>query len=680
MKLPKMLFQFWEADKRFKKLEAQLPQKEIDQLNRSAVEYLKKSAIMLMFLSILLTIFKSLKPSRTQQDHEHLVATFVYFIFSSTSIYFISKHPSYVQVYLGFINCTAFIMVHVSYVSDYVGHQNCYLSCSYCSFYFMTALSPSKRRLNSIVFALTTVLNLYLTWRKIGELDNDILLAAIISVSYYNFGAHIEQSRLADMYLIILKNNKLVKEKAKMMQEFPHPVLILPQRISDKSKCYPNNQFEASIKTLNRKIQRLEQVKVTLKTDKTMNNQSEHCDLLQFLTENPHCYKTNGQNFRKHAIIDCDKSADNIPVKRSNMLDEIFDEENRFRRNFEIKSLKMEWKGKPSIMHVFIDTTDIINLEKAKNRIKMQRVMFASASHEFRTPLNAIINSYKIIKTSFDEHIKALHGKVPRDVLESNEVCAHIDNILRFIKTGSISSVLMMALVEDILSLSRIDNGTFTTNYSYFNVYALLLEICTLFETQCQSRGVALLIECDDQVQFCEVNTDRNRVRQVLLNLVSNSVKLTFKGSITLKAKMVKDFGGQSFVEFRVHDTGPGIKQEDQACLFKLFGVLEDNEGLNPDGCGLGLTVSKKYVEGLGGDIKVESVYGEGTEMIFTVLSRDIRALSAGAKKGIFDLLKSAKDLIGNCDLSEYLINQEHMPEKSEINECKLFKNNESKF
>mmetsp|Transcript_38952 Transcript_38952/g.38563 ORF Transcript_38952/g.38563 Transcript_38952/m.38563 type:complete len:156 (+) Transcript_38952:74-541(+) len=147
------------------------------------------------------------------------------------------------------------------------------------------------------------------------------------------------------------------------------------------------------------------------------------------------------------------------------MLDENFDEENHFRRNFEIKSLKMEWKGKPSIMHVFIDTTDIINLEKAKNRIKMQRVMFASASHEFRTPLNAIMNSFNFIGMSFGHLESFIENNISSQELHDAGIKECTDGIKRFLKSGNISSKLLLALVEDILNLSRIDNGTFTLTY-----------------------------------------------------------------------------------------------------------------------------------------------------------------------------------------------------------------------
>eukprot|EP00344_Euplotes_crassus_P005211 CAMPEP_0197002316 /NCGR_PEP_ID=MMETSP1380-20130617/6834_1 /TAXON_ID=5936 /ORGANISM="Euplotes crassus, Strain CT5" /LENGTH=191 /DNA_ID=CAMNT_0042420385 /DNA_START=1 /DNA_END=573 /DNA_ORIENTATION=- len=191
-------------------------------------------------------------------------------------------------------------------------------------------------------------------------------------------------------------------------------------------------------------------------------------------------------------------------------------------------------------MHVFIDTTDIIKLEQAKNRIKMQEIMFASASHEFRTPLNAIIHSYNFIKESFQELVKILDERIDSNLEENREIQFHTENISKFLKTGATSSVLLLALVQDILNLSRIENGNITTKFEYFSVPELVEDVHSLFAVQCENKRVDLLIECEDALHHCEVSTDANRIKQILLNLVSNSVKFTFRGSIIIKAALTK--------------------------------------------------------------------------------------------------------------------------------------------
>lgn len=127
-------------------------------------------------------------------------------------------------------------------------------------------------------------------------------------------------------------------------------------------------------------------------------------------------------------------------------------------------------------MHVFIDTTDIIKLQEANNNIKLQRIMFASSSHEFRTPLNAIINSYDFIAENYRE----VESYLP----ESQELDAHRLEITKFLKIGKNSSTLLLALVEDILDLSKIEAGTFKVNLAPFNIVDLLKEVHMLFSNQ----------------------------------------------------------------------------------------------------------------------------------------------------------------------------------------------------
>ena len=130
-----------------------------------------------------------------------------------------------------------------------------------------------------------------------------------------------------------------------------------------------------------------------------------------------------------------------------------------------------------------------------------------------------------------------------------------------------------------------------------------------------------LQIDMDSQLKDLIVTSDRGRLKQILLNLVTNAYKFTFYGGITITIKLLRMFGGRrkAKIQFSVKDTGVGIKEEDYDKLFKPFGMLEHNNHLNPHGCGIGLTVCKKYLHKLGGDIRVKSKYGEGTVMIFTI-------------------------------------------------------------
>lgn len=154
-------------------------------------------------------------------------------------------------------------------------------------------------------------------------------------------------------------------------------------------------------------------------------------------------------------------------------------------RTYNIKTLKVNWQGQSSIMHVFIDNTDVMKLEEATNNIKCQKIMFASVSHEFRTPLNAIINSYTFIEDSFTKIVGFIETKSPSTTeKEKKELQKNIFNINKFVKMGNNSSIILLALIEDILDLSKMESGTFKMSLSAFNVKELLEEVYDIFQIQ----------------------------------------------------------------------------------------------------------------------------------------------------------------------------------------------------
>ena len=183
---------------------------------------------------------------------------------------------------------------------------------------------------------------------------------------------------------------------------------------------------------------------------------------------------------------------------------------------------------------------------------------------------------------------------------------------------GKDSSILLMALIEDILDLSKMEAGTFSMLMSDFKVDQLITEVANVFEIQCEHKKLTLDVDVDQQLSGLTIQSDFGRLKQILLNLMSNAFKFTFRGSITIRVKRVIE-NDVPFVLFSVADTGIGIKEEDQNKLFALFSRAESGNGLNPHGCGIGLTVSKKYLERLGGIISVESEYGVGTTVRFNI-------------------------------------------------------------
>jgi len=269
---------------------------------------------------------------------------------------------------------------------------------------------------------------------------------------------------------------------------------------------------------------------------------------------------------------------------------------------------------------VFIDVSDIILLKRAKEDIQAQKVMFASVSHEFRTPLNAILNSYRFIQTSNDTVVKELKDEtaMSASVMRMN-MMQKTETMRKFISMGLNSSIMLLSLIEDILDLSKMDSGTFTVSKDFFEVENLVSQVKEVFQYQCKMKKLQLNIEIDPSLKGLQVYSDQGRIKQILMNLISNSFKFTFKGSISIKVKSIDNENGE-FIKFTVEDTGIGIKKDDQSKLFKLFGMISHKKkSINPNGCGIGLTVSKKYVEKLGGEIDLKSEFGKGTSINFTI-------------------------------------------------------------
>ncbi|CAI2383227.1 unnamed protein product [Moneuplotes crassus] len=675
------VFKSPQQDQEFVLLENQLPNTERNHLLFSTVDNVQKSIKRIVFIAMFYTVLNTLKYDQDYLDLARLAGTLCMMAGIVLSRNYISRFPSYIPMALFIFNGVGYFLLHLLFQTNHKEHFNSFLSCCYLLHYFLCTLTPSKRHQICLIFSLTVLMHLAIAMYGFGEMDNDLVVSGVMSITFFDLGLETHQGRLSQMYQMILENKKLVEEKQKIMQQFPHPILILPQKISELSKCYPNDQFEKKIKTLNQKIKELDKVQVTVNTK--VKQGKDHCErqtLLQYLEDHQEDEKNLAREIKRDAIIECRSYQRNNPLSQSDSFDDEFDYQSQSKRNYNIKSINVEWKGFPSVMHVFIDTTDIINLETAKSRIKMQRIMFASASHEFRTPLNAIINSFNFIKTNFEGLMNTFERVLPERIISSESTCENIECISQFLRTGSTSSMLMMGLVEDILNLSKIDNGTFTTVHGHFHIPKLLEEVHSLFGVQCESKGIELLIECNDDLEFFEVLSDANRIRQVLLNLVSNSVKFTFSGFIKIKAGLVKTLNGSVLIEFRVQDTGTGIKKEDQECLFKLFGVIGENGDLNPNGCGLGLTISKKYVERLDGEIRVESVYGEGTEMIFSVLPKEIQNLPENGRASISHFRELPIELFESSNEVDLEISEEYFPNESGVKQCKYFKNKWLKF
>ena len=243
--------------------------------------------------------------------------------------------------------------------------------------------------------------------------------------------------------------------------------------------------------------------------------------------------------------------------------------------------------------------------------------MFSSISHEFRTPLNAFINAIELLKLNA-QSLDTL--KTPENLAKINRLRNNFDKNIRM---ASISSKVLQSLTEDILDFAKIEAGMFSLNESPFLVNTLIEDLTYIFEYQCQQKRISLIFDCPSEVRNCSFNSDMDRIKQVLMNLVSNAFKFTNEGSITISLKTettrVKREVSR-FLKIKVTDTGIGIRREEQTGLFKVFGMVKSTrENFNMKGTGLGLTICQKLVNSMGGEIDLRSNEGVGTQVTFSV-------------------------------------------------------------
>ncbi len=235
-------------------------------------------------------------------------------------------------------------------------------------------------------------------------------------------------------------------------------------------------------------------------------------------------------------------------------------------------------------------------LEKAKqeaeaaNRAKSQ--FLSKMSHELRTPLNAILGFTQVMAR--DDSLKAEQLEYLRIINRSGE---HL-----------------LDLINDILSMSKIEAGQVTLNEHRFDLYHLLDSLEEMLRFKASSKGLQLLFErTPDVPQY--VRTDESKLRQVLINLLGNAIKFTQTGKVTLRVFTSKQL---ATLVFEVKDTGPGIASDELGTLFDPF-VQTETGRQSMEGTGLGLPISQQFVRLMGGDITARSTLGQGATFTFDV-------------------------------------------------------------
>jgi signal transduction histidine kinase len=217
----------------------------------------------------------------------------------------------------------------------------------------------------------------------------------------------------------------------------------------------------------------------------------------------------------------------------------------------------------------------------------------ANMSHELRTPLNAIIGFSEVLMERMFGEVNEKQADYLKDIHESGK---HL-----------------LSLINDILDLSKIEAGRMDLELSSFHLPTALSNAMTLVRERAQRHGITLGLEVDKRLG--EFQADERKFKQIVLNLLSNAVKFTPDGGrVDVKAKL-----DTTNIEVAVRDTGIGIAPEDQGLVFEEFRQVGRDYTRKAEGTGLGLALTKRFVELHGGEIRLESAPGKGSTFTFTL-------------------------------------------------------------
>lgn len=250
-----------------------------------------------------------------------------------------------------------------------------------------------------------------------------------------------------------------------------------------------------------------------------------------------------------------------------------------------------------------LDITDIKKIQqelleakdKAESAMKTKTQFLSHMSHELRTPLNAIIGTSNLL---LDE-----------ERLENQE------EHLQMLKN---SSEHMLHLVNDVLDYSKIEADMMKIEKVAFDGKMFFDKIQSMFQNQFKAKGVILKMDIEETL-YRNFISDETKLSQVLCNLISNALKFTESGEVTITAKLEKSTSRKAMVSFSVKDSGIGISNKHQELVFLSFTQGDKSTTRKFGGTGLGLSISKKMVELLKGELKVDSKLGNGSEFYFTV-------------------------------------------------------------
>jgi PAS domain S-box-containing protein len=256
--------------------------------------------------------------------------------------------------------------------------------------------------------------------------------------------------------------------------------------------------------------------------------------------------------------------------------------------------------GTPRLLEGFYtDITEQRRLEAAELANRAKSEFLANMSHEIRTPMNAILGMADLALRNFPK-----------------------ESVLEYLGNIKNAGVSLMSIINDILDFSKIEAGVVELCEDKYEIHSLINDIVTMIHMRIGDKPLDFFVE-DDPDMPREMIGDVTRIKQVAINLLTNAVKFTRQGHVAFKVGAEPVGTDERFkLKVSVLDTGIGIRKKDMPLLFDNFSQVDTRKNRGIEGTGLGLAISKKLVGLMGGEIQVESVYGEGSCFSFYVMQK----------------------------------------------------------
>ena len=227
----------------------------------------------------------------------------------------------------------------------------------------------------------------------------------------------------------------------------------------------------------------------------------------------------------------------------------------------------------------------------------------STMSHDIRTPMNAILGLNEMILRDSDDE----------------KILGYSENIKTAGKT-------LLGLINDILDFSKIEAGKMDIINVDYSFVSVLNDLVNMVQRKAEDKGLSFNIDIDSNIPSI-LNGDEIRIKQIIINILSNAVKYTKEGSITFSAgcEKIPDKPDRIILKIKVADTGIGIKPEDMGKLFKAFERIEEKRNRSIEGTGLGMTITQSFLSMMGTHLQAESVYGEGSVFSFDLEQKVIK-------------------------------------------------------